>query len=95
MTLYGTADPGVDTSKGKALFADNCAVCHGDNGQGNRDVGAPPLHSQVHLYGSTRDVVVAQITNPKQGVMPAWAARLDPATIRSVALYVHALGGGE
>lgn len=95
VTLFGTETPGVDVTKGKALFAENCAVCHGESGEGNRDVGAPPLHSKVHLYGNTREMVVAQITNPHQGVMPNWATRLDPATIRSVALYVHALGGGE
>ena len=59
------------------------------------DAGAPPLKSQVHLYGDTRDVVVAQVTGPHQGIMPNWNARLDKATIRSVAIYVHALGGGE
>lgn len=95
MTLYGRGEAGKDVAAGRALFADNCAVCHGDNGEGKREVGAPPLKSQVHLYGDTRAVVVAQITNPRQGVMPNWNARLDTATIRSVALYVHALGGGE
>ena len=39
--------------------------------------------------------VVAQINNPKMGVMPNWNTRLDEATIKSVVLYVHALGGGE
>ena len=29
------------------------------------------------------------------GVMPNWGARLDPATIKAVTLYVHSLGGGE
>ena len=32
---------------------------------------------------------------PRHGVMPAWAARLDPTTIKELALYVHSLGGGE
>jgi cytochrome c oxidase cbb3-type subunit 3 len=95
MTLYGSPVAGADTSKGQALFADNCVACHGDKGQGNREVGAPPLKSQVHLYGNTRAAVLAQVTNPRQGVMPNWNARLDPATIKSLALYVHALGGGE
>jgi cytochrome c oxidase cbb3-type subunit 3 len=27
--------------------------------------------------------------------MPAWGERLDPATIKMLAAYVHALGGGE
>jgi cytochrome c oxidase cbb3-type subunit III len=28
-------------------------------------------------------------------VMPAWAGRLDPVTIKALAYYVHSLGGGE
>lgn len=95
MTLYGRGEPGKDVAAGQAIFAENCIICHGDNGQGNREAGGPPLKSQVHLYGDTRETVVAQITSPRQGVMPNWNARLDKATIRSVAIYVHALGGGE
>jgi cytochrome c oxidase cbb3-type subunit 3 len=92
---WGVTPAGTDTSAGAKLFADNCTACHGDHGQGNRDFGAPPLNAHVHLYGDTREAIVAQVTHPRQGVMPNWNARLDPATIKSVALYVHALGGGE
>lgn len=95
MTFYGTPTPGVDTAKGAELFAANCAACHGEKGEGNRTVGAPKLASRVHLYGTTRAAVVSQITAPRQGMMPAWNTRLDPATIKSVAIYVHGLGGGE
>ena len=95
MTLYGKAAPGVDVSAGAKLFADNCAPCHGAKAEGNREVGAPPLASRVHLYGDTRAVVVAQITHPRMGVMPNWNTRLSPAVIKAVALYVHSLGGGE
>ncbi len=95
MTLYGTPVPGADVAPGKKLFAENCAACHGDNGEGKRDVGAPRLASKVHLNASTRDAVVAQISNPRMGVMPAWNTRLNEATIKSLALYVHAFGGGE
>jgi cytochrome c oxidase cbb3-type subunit 3 len=95
MTLYGKAKQGVDTSAGEKLFGDNCAPCHGAKAEGNRDVGAPPLASRVHLYGDSRAAVVAQITHPRMGVMPNWNHRLSPATIKAVALYVHSLGGGE
>ena len=33
--------------------------------------------------------------NGRKGVMPAWEGRLDPATIKSLAVYVHGLGGGH
>jgi cytochrome c oxidase cbb3-type subunit 3 len=94
MTLYGKPTD-RDVSAGRKLFADNCAICHGEAGQGDREKGAPRLASQVHLYGDSRDTVVAQISAPRMGVMPAWHTRLDEATIKSLALYVHSLGGGE
>jgi cytochrome c oxidase cbb3-type subunit III len=94
MTLYGKPTD-RDVSAGRKLFADNCAVCHGEAGQGDREKGAPRLASRVHLYGDSRDVVVAQISVPRMSVMPAWHTRLDEATIKSLALYVHSLGGGE
>jgi cytochrome c oxidase cbb3-type subunit 3 len=95
MTLYGHGHASKDVAAGKALFATNCAVCHGDAGQGNRERGAPRLASHAHLYDDNRVAVVAQITLPRMGVMPNWSTRLDAATIKSLALYVHALGGGE
>ena len=95
MTLYGSAEPAKDVTAGKQLFAENCAICHGDAGQGDHEKGAPRLASRVHLYGGDRATVLAQITSPRMGVMPAWHTRLDEATIKSLALYVHSLGGGE
>jgi cytochrome c oxidase cbb3-type subunit 3 len=95
MTLYGRTTAGTDVAPGRALFAENCAVCHGDAGQGDREKGAPRLASHVHLKGDDKASVVAQISNPRMGVMPAWNTRLDPATIKSLTLYVHSLGGGE
>jgi cytochrome c oxidase cbb3-type subunit 3 len=94
MTLYGKPT-GRDVTAGQKLFADNCAICHGEAGQGDREKGAPRLASRVHLYGDSRDTVVSQVTSPRMGVMPAWHTRLDEATIKSLALYVHSLGGGE
>ena len=60
-----------------------------------KEVGAPDLTANSYLYGKSIDAIRAQVTNARNGVMPAWAPRLDPATVKSLAVYVHALGGGE
>ncbi|HLY54582.1 MAG TPA: cytochrome-c oxidase, cbb3-type subunit III [Stellaceae bacterium] len=93
-SLYG-GRPASSTEAGAKLFADNCALCHGDKAQGNPEVGAPPLASAIHLYGNDRDTIVRQVTLPREGVMPAWSGRLDETTIKSLTLYVHSLGGGQ
>jgi cytochrome c oxidase cbb3-type subunit 3 len=96
MTLYHPGAPARgEVTKGAAIFAEQCASCHGEKGEGNRELGGPALRSGVHLYGDTREAVRAQIANPRMGVMPAWKGRLDEATIRALTLYVHGLGGGE
>ena len=84
-----------DSAAGAQLFAQNCAVCHGAAGTGNRQVGAPDLADAIWLYGGSRADIVAQVTNPHHGAMPAWGGRLDPVTIKMLAAYVHSLGGGE
>jgi cytochrome c oxidase cbb3-type subunit 3 len=83
------------SAEGAQLFANNCAVCHGPSGQGDRAQGAPNLADAIWLYGGTKEAVVAQVANPQHGVMPAWRGRLDPVTIKMLAAYVHSLGGGE
>ena len=84
-----------DNAAGAQVFAQNCAVCHGPSGAGNRQVGAPKLSDAIWLYGGTREDIEAQVTNPRHGAMPAWGGRLDPVTIKMLAAYVHSLGGGE
>ncbi|MET4701865.1 cytochrome c oxidase cbb3-type subunit 3 [Constrictibacter sp. MBR-5] len=87
-------DPAAAT-RGAKLFADNCAACHGAAGAGDRSLGAPALNDGIWLYGSSLEAVAAQISRPRHGVMPAWTGRLDPATVKMLAIYVHGLGGGE
>ena len=35
------------------------------------------------------------IETGRGGIMPAWVDRLDPVSIKMVALYVYSLGGGH
>jgi cytochrome c oxidase cbb3-type subunit III len=87
--------PAYDAAEGAKIFAQNCAACHGDNGKGNPEVGAPNLTDKIWLYGSDEAAIVETITNGRAGVMPAWEGRLDPSTIKAMAVYVHSLGGGK
>ena len=80
---------------GAQLFADNCAVCHGAGGEGNREIGAPSLNDAIWLRGKSAEAIRSQILNPRMGAMPAWGERLDPVTIKMLTAYVHSLGGGE
>lgn len=82
-------------SAGETIYVDNCATCHGDDGLGDRELGAPNLADAVSLYGNNAELVVSQVRNPKHGVMPAWQGRLSDENIKQLALFVHSLGGGE
>jgi cytochrome c oxidase cbb3-type subunit 3 len=90
-----STEKGVDLALGQKLFAENCAACHGDAGEGNQDVGAPKLSDKVWLYGADKALIVERITLGGGGQMPAWSQRLDAPTIKSLAVYVHTLGGGQ
>ncbi len=43
-------DPARGLRRGRTLFAENCAACHGDDGKGNRELGAPDLTDAITLY---------------------------------------------
>lgn len=85
----------ADLVAGSEIYATNCASCHGDEGMGNRELGAPNLTDSIWLYGSDTDDVVATITNARNSSMPAWSERLDPTSLKALTFYVHNLGGGE
>ncbi len=95
VALSGEPADAGKAEAGKQIYADNCASCHGDDGKGNRDFGAPNLTDKLWLYGGSIDQVKAQIVKPRMGVMPGWTKRLDDAEIKELAIYVHSLGGGE
>ena len=95
LSLSGNATDDSQVAAGAELFADNCASCHGDAGEGMTDLGAPRLADAIWLYGGDLDTVIETITYSRFGVMPAWGQRLSEADVKAVVLYVHQLGGGE
>jgi cytochrome c oxidase cbb3-type subunit III len=95
LSLAGQAAGREAVARGQAIFAENCATCHGADGKGNQEVGAKNLTNGIWLYGGDRATVLDTIINARNSSMPAWNARLDPTAIKMLAIYVHSLGGGQ
>jgi len=81
--------------RGKEIFANECAACHGDNAKGSTDVGSANLTDAIWLYGGDKQTIIKTISNGRGNLMPAWTDRLDDTVIRQISLYVHSLGGGQ
>jgi cytochrome c oxidase cbb3-type subunit 3 len=88
-------EQGTDLALGKKVFADNCVLCHGPEGNGNRELGGPNLTDKIWLYGSDKATIVQGLQNGRGGVMPAWQGRLSEPIIKALVVYVYSFGGGE
>jgi cytochrome c oxidase cbb3-type subunit III len=95
LSLSGRASDQAAVARGKTIFAEQCAACHGPDGKGKQEQGAPNLTDAIWLYGDSRQAIVESIRTGRGGVMPAWTGRLDPVTLKALAVYVHSLGGGK
>lgn len=82
-------------TRGQQVFSDNCAVCHGAQGEGNHDLGAPRLNDEIWLWGGDKASIHQTVVNARSGVMPAWEGRLNPDTLKALTVYLHSLGGTE
>ena len=90
-----STEQGADLALGKKVFADNCAVCHGPEGKGNRELGAPNLTDKIWLYSPDKATIMQGVQNGRGGVMPAWQGRLSDPIIKALTVYVYTFGGGE
>ena len=82
-------------SDGAAIYTENCAACHGEKGEGNKEFGAPALNDAIWFYGGEFADIKKQINAPRAGMMPAWGPKLGDVATKELAVYVHSLGGGE
>jgi cytochrome c oxidase cbb3-type subunit 3 len=93
-SLSGAGDAAAPdaVAQGEALFTENCTGCHGDKGQGSRDIGAPDLTDAAWIYGGDPETLFATILHGRQGWMPAWEGRLSLADRKILTLYIQNLG---
>ncbi|NML91298.1 cytochrome-c oxidase, cbb3-type subunit III [Sphingobium sp. TB-6] len=78
----------ASVTKGREVFATNCVACHGDQGRGNPQVGAPDLTDRTWLFGGDIETIYTTIYNGRQGEMPAWEHRLSPVDRKILTTYL-------
>lgn len=94
-SLSGRSAPEREIAEGKQLFAANCVACHGADGKGNQQLGAPNLTDDDWLYSRSRKVIARTIRNGRQGNMPAHQEILGDAKLHLVAAWVYNNAGNQ
>lgn len=95
LNLSGREANAAAVTRAAPIFATQCVSCHGADGKGNRQLGAPNLTDHEWLFGGEPRDIQQTIYSARNAHMPAWQGRLDDPTIKALSVYVHALGGGE
>jgi cytochrome c oxidase cbb3-type subunit 3 len=91
MSLSGMANDTIRTARGKPLFAQICAACHGAEGKGNPQLGAPNLTDRTWLHGAGEPLIIETVTRGRNNQMPAHKDLLAPAKIHLLTAYVYSL----
>lgn len=94
LSLSGSPHDSARAARGQPKFM-VCAACHGMEGKGNQQLGAPDLSNRIWLYGGTEKTIVETITQGRQGMMPAHKNILTPGEIHVVAAYVLSLSTSQ
>ena len=90
--------------RGKRVFKDNCAECHGDKGQGlikdwreaqpDGKFPAPPLNGSAHTWHHSKELLLRTVNNggiPLGGTMPAFKDKLADKEKEAVLAHVMSL----
>lgn len=87
-----------DPAKGKKVYTNTCAACHGATGAGNGPAGMAlnpkprNFTKEKFKQGSTEAALTRTIENGVPGTpMVAWKSTLKPDDIKNVVAYVRSL----
>lgn len=78
-------------AQGKRLYEGVCVACHGAEGKGNPEIGAPDLTDGYWLYGDSTESLTRTIAQGRHGIMPAHRALIGETRARLAAAYVWSL----
>ena len=88
--ITGGADADA-IARGERIFQDKgvCYDCHGRDGTGSTDYGAPNLADGEWIYGGGEEQVYSSIYDGRHGQCPAYIGKLTFAEIRALSVYIH------
>jgi cytochrome c oxidase cbb3-type subunit III len=95
LKLSGRTNDSLRAYRGKAKFDTICAACHGANGKGNPQIGAPNLTDEVWLHGGSEAAIVETITNGRKSIMPAHKQLVDADKIHLLTAYIYGLSAAR
>ena len=90
-SLSGAEVPADVRDAGAALFAANCASCHGEDGRGSTELGAPNLTDSFWIYGGDEASMFETVYGGRQGWMPTWEHRLGLAERKILTIHIQEL----
>lgn len=93
MAFQHKATDAAAVKRGAQVYAGTergvCWDCHSEDARGDTAIGAPDLTDNHWIVGDgSRQSIHDAIAFGMSGSCPAWIAKLPPATIRSLAVYV-------
>ncbi|MDQ7989462.1 MAG: cytochrome-c oxidase, cbb3-type subunit III [Candidatus Dactylopiibacterium sp.] len=94
-SLSGLAHDSLRAQRGREAFAANCVVCHGPEGKGNVELGAPNLTDKIWLWGSSEATIIETATHGRMNQMPAFGERLGEEKVYLLAAYVLGLSHAQ
>jgi cytochrome c oxidase cbb3-type subunit 3 len=91
LSLSGRTHDNLRAQRGKGKFATVCVACHGADGKGNQQIGAPNLSDDIWLHGGTEAAITDTIMKGRNNQMPAHKGFLDAGKIQLLTAYVYGL----
>ena len=97
---------GGTITKEPLFMSKGCVGCHGPDGKGMAPLGSANLVDKIWRFkakdqlASIKTTITHGVNDPtdpktRKAEMPAWKGRLTDTQIKKLAVYVHALGGGQ
>lgn len=95
LKLAGRTYDDLRAYRGKSKFDAICAACHGADGKGNPQLGAPNLTDDIWLHGGTEPSIIETISKGRKSAMPSHQHFLDAGKIHLLTAYVYGLSNSD